>query len=120
MSETDLMHQILRHIGHQPDVLVMRNNVAQVLRLALLKELCPSCLAASKRHRMVCGAGVGSPDLIGSVAGKSLYLEVKQSKGVISADQKLWHAAAEARGTHVYIVRSVGDAKDAVEEVRGK
>ncbi len=70
------------------------------------------------RHRIAFGLGVGSPDLVGSLEGRALGLELKAPGGHLSPEQERWHAAARRRGVAVFTVRSVEEARMAIERAR--
>ncbi len=60
---------------------------------------------------------VGSPDILGCLAGGRLVaLEVKTAKGKVSPYQEAWLEEARALGAVALVVRSVDEALAAVEE----
>lgn len=131
VREAELERLVLRALGTVPDLLVARNEVGVGLRGAVLPALhaalaqfgpdvLRAATEATQRHRITYGLGVGSPDLVGAVAGRAIGLELKTAVGVVSPEQERWHAAARRRGVAVYVVRSVEEAVEAVEEARGE
>jgi hypothetical protein len=125
-SEAELERLVLRELGRHPRLLITRNEVGVGYRGALLhalrsalqpwgREAQAAAIDATQRNRITYGLGVGSPDLVGAVAGHAVGLELKTSVGVVSEDQSRWHGAARKRGVSVWVVRSVGEALEAVE-----
>lgn len=121
--------EVLLALGRDAGVLLLRNEVGHVYRLAvapaLEKALQPFghlAQAAARqilqRHRLVVGLGKGSPDLVGSVDGRALGLELKSPSGRIEPHQQVWHDAARRRGAFVAVVRSGDEALDAVSRCR--
>ncbi len=62
----------------------------------------------------------GGPDLLGVTApnARLFGVECKTGKGVLTADQKSTHAALSRFGVRVFIVRSLEEAGEAIDEVR--
>jgi hypothetical protein len=127
--EAQVEREVLRAVGATRDVLLLRNEVGQghpaAVRFALQEALAPfgpavvaTALSVLKRHTIRWGLGVGSPDLVGSVAGRAGGLELKAPDGVVSEEQRRWHTAARRRGTFVAVVRSAEEAQEAVERWR--
>ena len=136
-DEARLQREILLALGREADVLVHPNPVGQgyhgaarpaleqefervmrtfgavVVRTA--REVTASVLM---RHRVTYGLGVGSPDLVGAIAGTFVGLELKSDTGRISPEQTQWHAAARARGALVEVVRSVDEAREVIARAR--
>jgi hypothetical protein len=123
--EAQVEREVLRTLGATPDVLLARNEVGQghpaAIRHALQEALAPfgpavvaTALSVLRRHTIRWGLGVGSPDLVGSVAGRAGGLELKAPDGIVSEDQRRWHAAARRRGVFVAVVRSAEEATEAV------
>lgn len=128
--EARLEREILRALGSEPDVLLLKNEVGQgyhgALRPALERALGPYVSADAMRllvetlarHRVAFGAGVGSPDLLAVAGGVFAGLELKSATGRTSPEQDTWHAAARARGCIVQVVRSVEEARDVIQRAR--
>ena len=123
-EETALRREITTAFALETDVLVMVNEVNAVTKMA---RLVPDRSAAAKavlpEERF--GLGIGSPDLVLVVRGRFLGLEVKRPRtddhaaGQLSPEQKAWRDKAERAGVVYRRVRSVEEARRAVEEVRG-
>jgi hypothetical protein len=68
---------------------------------------------------------VGSPDIIGFLdrpdAPFAIFigLEVKTGEAVLSGDQRSFHAVAASKRAFRTVVRSVEDAREAIEKARG-
>lgn len=60
----------------------------------------------------------GLPDIQGNVGDRALYLEVKTPTGTATPIQRALHRRIRCAGAAVYLVRSLDDAKRAVEEIR--
>lgn len=116
--EAELERRVLVTLSPMPDVLVLKNEVGQGFTGNLARRLCRECRDLAFRHRITYGLGVGSPDLFAVVGGVALGLELKSVTGVLSDEQKRWHAAARLRGVRVEEIRSVEDAVRAVEACR--
>lgn len=71
---------------------------------------------AGSRGRIRMGLGEGTPDLhvIVKPSGRAVWLEVKAKKGVVSEGQVSWMRQAREHGAFVAVVRSVGEAIEAV------
>jgi hypothetical protein len=94
---------LLREFGGAPDLLIMRNEVG---------------LFYTRDGRPVRIGSPGSPDLVASVSGVWLGLELKSETGRVSEDQARWHEAARQRGALVEVVRTVDEARTAIEQAR--
>jgi len=116
--EARLEREILAAVGAMPDVLALKNEVGLGYRRALKEHLCPSCSVAAERHVIRFGMGAGSPDLILSVAGHFLGLELKSARGRASAEQSRWHEAARARGANVAVVADLASALEQCRRMR--
>lgn len=105
MSETKLVKEILLALGNEPDLIVWRNNTGK--------------LADVNGRWVTYGLGVGSADIIGVLApwGRFVALEVKD-RGQQTEQQHNWEMALRGKGGSYTVVRSVADAKNAVEAVR--
>jgi hypothetical protein len=129
MIERRLRREILLAIGRMPDVLVHPNPVGvgytQAVRADLARVLSPFgsdavsvAMAVLNRRRLEYGLGTGSPDMVGCVAGRAFGLELKNDTGVLSMEQRAWHAGAAGRGFAVAVVRSADAAVGAIGRVR--
>ncbi len=128
--EARLSREVLLALGREPDVLLMLNPVGQgyygALRPALEVALRPFGAAAMRaavetmqRFRVRYGAGgEGAPDLLAVAGGVFVGLELKSGVGRVSPEQHTWHAAARARGARVEVIRSVDEARAAIDAAR--
>lgn len=113
LDEFSLQRAIMVAIGALPGVCVHRNNIGT------------ATYTSGARVEYGVG-GKGAPDLVVEVLTPGhpnntwacVWMEVKTAEGVLSRDQKQWHAAAERMGRHVYVVRRVEDAVAVVEGFR--
>lgn len=60
----------------------------------------------------------GCADILGTVRGRPIALEVKTEIGRQSKEQRDWQSAWEAAGGVYAIVRSVGEARAVVDNIR--
>lgn len=107
MTETQLLAEIRLALGRDPRVVLWRNNVG------------------TARHEgtdrpVQYGLCVGSSDLIGIVTmangcGRFFALEVKTPTGRVSKEQTMFLALVNKRGGYACVVRSVDDARAAVD-----
>jgi hypothetical protein len=63
-------------------------------------------------------SAAGGPDLLAVVAprGRMVALECKTGAAVATKEQRACHAALRAVGVEVHVVRSVNEAREALEE----
>lgn len=54
----------------------------------------------------------GTPDLVLSYCGKTIYFELKTEKGIVSDDQKRIHKILRSTGHRVEVVRSFEEFKE--------
>lgn len=106
--ESRLLSEIRLALGRDPRVVLWRNNTGSALQdygSAGLKPL---------RY----GLAVGSSDLIGLVrpSGRFVALEVKSPRGQVSREQAMFLALVESMGGVARVVRSVDEARAAIEE----
>lgn len=126
--EAVLEREILRRFGQVPDLLVCKNEVGTGFTRGVMDEVLralPACFHAEiaaifRKWAITWGLGVGSPDLVGAVAGAALFVELKAEDGVVSEAQRIWHAASARRGAPVDIVRSEADMERAIERARAR
>ncbi len=123
-DEIALRRDITNAFHDQKDVLVMVNEVNAVYKMSrLVKDRAARAKAVLPEEWF--GLGKGSPDLVLVVRGRFLGLEVKRPRtdehaaGQLSPEQKAWRDKAERAGVVYRRVRSVEEARRAVEEVRG-
>jgi len=122
--EKQLEGQVLMTLSADPGVWVQRNVVGQAfygaagpaLDKALANFPAAQAIARSTllRHRFTAGLGEGSTDLILSVDGLFLGLELKSEDGRLRESQKTWRAMADRRRVPYALARSVDEALEAV------
>ena len=102
MTESQLLAEIRLALGRDPRAILWRNNTG---------------MAEQQGRPVRYGLCVGSADLVGIVApsGRFIALEVKTERGRVSAEQEQFLAVVNARGGFGVVVRSVEDARAAVE-----
>lgn len=123
--EARLERDVLLASRDYPNLLLLKNEVGQgyykrvkdALRSALDRhpEAWRIVEETLNRHRLTFGLGVGSPDLVGSLAGRALGLELKSESGRLTADQQRWLQAAQRRGALVGAPRSVDNFRRLIE-----
>jgi hypothetical protein len=128
--EKKLEGEVLMAFARDPGVWVQRNVVGDAYYGALgpaLERALADFPAAREiarqtcfRHHFECGLGTGSPDLILSVDGLFLGLELKSPTGTHRPSQLKWQAMADGRGVPHDTARSVQDALDAVATRRAR
>lgn len=117
--EKKVQRDIELALGAEPDLLLLKNSVGQARFVD----------AEGKEFFVPYGLGKGSPDLVGllriSVVAPvdrlvSIWfcLEVKAEGGVLSPDQEKTHAIWRRFGAFVDTVRSVGEARAALDRAR--
>lgn len=127
-SETrDLVAPIIRALNRMPGVRVVRNaNLGPVVPWARRHD--------PDARPIVSGLGTGSADVVGLVDcrdgpeelpwGRALALEVKvppdetHRAGVVRLDQRRWLLAFRRFGGFAAVVRSIAEAREAVERCR--
>lgn len=105
MSETDLVGDVLAAMAYEPGVWAARNNTGMLRK---------------GRHYIRYGLGNGSADIIVIVApvGRLVALECKVGREKQSSDQIEWERAVRSVGGYYAVVRSVADAREAVQKAR--
>lgn len=106
----ELVRAVELDLGSRTDVVICRNPV--------IRARAPSGAAV-----LTGIGGKGAPDLHCEVKTDSglwvcVWLECKAGTGRLSPDQTAWREAALKRGRHVFTVRSVEDAREAVRSVQ--
>lgn len=103
--EAGIQAAIVAAIGCEHDFRVFRNNVG---------------VAQFGRAKVRYGLCVGSSDLIGilSPSGRLVSLEVKSATGRSTEEQRKWLAMVRRMGGFGCIVRSVHDARAALQRAR--
>jgi hypothetical protein len=143
VTEHEIQNAILHELGREPDLTLWRNNTGQMAQelatkahmmrmLSLIEagdapraaDLIRSLLAQPRRYTKF-GLCVGSSDIVGIVtsyqqrpSGVFLALEVKTAKGQPTAEQVMFLELVNRRGGVGRVVRSVPEARAAVEIAR--
>lgn len=132
--ENEIQREIEASLGAEPDLLLLRNSVGGA---RFFNE------TDGKEFFVPYGLGKGSPDIVGilrithrrpvkNLAGRTVgftdsdlpdlgvwfCLEVKPPEGELEDDQKKCHEIWRRFGAFVKTVRSVADAREALEQAR--
>ena len=115
--EKRIQRDIEADLGAEPDLLLLRNSVGKATYVSE---------ADAKEYHVPYGLGEGSPDLVailhvsihGVVAGVWFCLEVKPPEGELEPEQVKCHAAWRRFGAFIDTVRSVEEARAALERAR--
>ncbi len=130
IREAQVEREVLLRVGRIPDLLLLKNEtgyghphaVKHVLQTALKPwgpEAVATALSVLQRNTVTWGLGVGSPDLVGAVAGRAGGIELKRPVGgVLSEEQRRYHAAARRRGVFVATATSADEVEAAVARWR--
>lgn len=106
--ERDIQHAIREALGQEGDLVLWRNNVG-------VAEFTKN----GRKQTVAYGLAPGSADLIGLLSGRFFALEVKAASGRASEAQRLWLDLVRAKGGFAAVVRSVDEAREALERARG-
>ncbi|HEY3818384.1 MAG TPA: hypothetical protein VGL81_14500 [Polyangiaceae bacterium] len=111
-AHTALVHAILAELGAMPGVVLGANASG---RATYTSE-------SGKRFRVPYGwpdPTGGGPDILAAVAplGRLCALEVKTGDATTTKEQRACHAALRAVGVAVHVVRSVDEARAALQAV---
>ena len=120
MAERDIQHQIREALGLEPDLCLWRNN--------------SGVFDDGRGGKVRTGLGVGSADLVGILQidhittgggtriglnlGRFFALEIKTARGRTTDEQDQWLELVRRRGGFAAVVRSVQEAKQALERAR--
>lgn len=109
MKERQILHGIRIGLGQEPDFVLWRNQTGQTT------EWSPT---GTRWIRY--GLGTGSADLVGILAphGRLVCFEVKSAMGRVAKPQELWAEVVRRHGGFVATVRSVDEARAALERAR--
>ena len=115
--EKKIQRDIEADLGAEPDLLLLRNSVGKATYFSE---------ADGKEYHVPYGLGEGSPDLVailrvsihGVIAGVWFCLEVKPPEGELEHEQVKCHAVWSRFGAVIETVRSVADARGALERAR--
>lgn len=107
MTESEIQHAIRLELGRMPGLRIFRNNSGVAID-------------GESGRAIRYGLARGSSDLVGILAptGRIVCLEVKTPTGRVSREQVMWLQLVRALGGFATVVRSVQDARDAVERAR--
>lgn len=105
MTETELQQQIRLELGRERDLVLWRNHVGVGEHGGRVRRF---------------GLSIGSSDLIGILApsGRFVALEVKSARGRVTPEQDLFLTLIQDRGGFAAVVRSVDEARAALERAR--
>lgn len=117
MNESQIQQAIRIALGDEPDLVLWRNTTGQT------EEWNPSDGSA---RTMRYGLAVGSADLVGILrvqphdrrVGMFFALEVKTATGRVRPEQTTWLELVRRMGGFAAVVRSVDEAKAALERAR--
>lgn len=117
--ETKIQNEIEAALGCEPDLLLLRNSVGEAVYVDR---------RSGKEWHVPYGLGKGSPDLVSMLVVRGLpvplsiwfCLEVKADSGELSEEQQACHAIWQRFGALVYVVRSAGEARAALEHARAR
>ncbi|PAL23599.1 hypothetical protein [Sphingopyxis sp. GW247-27LB] len=123
-SEKAIQNEILVAVSQQPGALVWRNNTGQAwqgqrLRLPVGQkfEMLPGMVVLAEARPVDFGCP-GSPDIIGSVKGRAVGIEVKADGGYQSRLQKRFEAAWSGTGALYGCAKSVAEALGIIDRSR--
>lgn len=110
MSESLIQAQIRLTLGSEKDLTLWRNNVGTGT----------FWMPSGKTQRVQYGLCVGSSDLVGLLApsGRFFALEIKTDVGRVTKEQKAFLAHVRSMGGFAAVVRSVEEARAAVQRAR--
>ena len=109
MKERDIQFEIREALGLEPGLVLYRNSVG------VAREWDPK----THTQRVIrYGLAPGSADLIGSFYGRFVGLEVKRPGEYPTKEQRMWADLLRNNGAYVVTVRSIEDAKAAIEELK--
>ena len=105
MTEIELQQQIRLELGGERDLVLWRNHVGVGEHGGRVRRF---------------GLSIGSSDLIGILApaGRFVALEVKSHRGRTTPEQDLFLELVRRRGGFATVVRSVDEARAALERAR--
>ena len=113
-EHTRLVKAILGDLGAEPGLLLVRNDTG-VARFIT---------ATMKEHFVHYGfpSHNGGPDILAVLAPTATLfgLEAKTGAATLTKEQRECHAVLAQFGVRVFVVRSVGDARQAIQEMRGR
>ena len=106
MTEAEILVAVRVALGREPDLVLWRNSVG---------------LANQGRHRTRYGLCRGSADLVGiGPGGVFVAWELKAGRGHLTPEQARFLLLVTARGGHARVIRSVDDARQALDDLRNR
>jgi hypothetical protein len=109
MTEAEIQHAIRLDLGREPDLRLFRNESGVATHAG-----------RNSVQRVRYGLAKGSSDLVGVLApaGRFIALEIKSPTGKPTERQLMWLATIRRFGGFAAIVRSVEDARAAINRAR--
>ena len=114
MSETDLQQRIRLALGQRPDVRLFRNNTGTLPDPRTGRPV-QFGLARGSADLIGYRTVTITPDMVGQQVAVFTSLEVKTPTGRIRPEQTNWLHTIKRAGGIAAIVRSVNDARDAID-----
>ena len=114
MSETDLQQRIRLALGTRPDVRLFRNNTGTLPDPRTGRPV-QFGLARGSADLIGYRTVTITPDMVGQQVAVFTSLEVKTPTGRIRPEQTNWLHTIKRAGGIAAIVRSVDDARDAID-----
>ena len=114
MSETDLQQRIRLALGQRPDVRLFRNNTGTLPDPRTGRPV-QFGLARGSADLIGYRTVTITPDMVGQQVAVFTSLEVKTPTGRIRPEQTNWLHTIKRAGGIAAIVRSVEDARDAID-----
>jgi len=114
MSETDLQQRIRLALGTRPDVRLFRNNTGTLPDPRTGRPV-QFGLARGSADLIGYRTVTITPDMVGQQLAVFTSLEVKTPTGRIRPEQTNWLHTIKRAGGIAAIVRSVDDARDAID-----
>jgi hypothetical protein len=114
MSETDLQQRIRLALGQRPDVRLFRNNTGTLPDPRTGRPV-QFGLARGSADLIGYRTVTITPDMVGQQVAVFTSLEVKTPTGRIRPEQTNWLHTIKRAGGIAAIVRSVDDARDAID-----
>jgi len=114
MSEIDLQQRIRLALGQRPDVRLFRNNTGTLPDPRTGRPV-QFGLARGSADLIGYRTVTITPDMVGQQIAVFTSLEVKTPNGRIRPEQTNWQRTVTAAGGIAAIVRSVDDARDAID-----
>lgn len=105
--EGEILRDIRHALGREPDLVLWRTTPT------------PPSAERGQQYRQL---PVGWPDLVGVLApwGRCVMLEVKTARGRVTEEQAQFHQLARSKGAFVAVVRSVEEARTALDLARAE